>query len=106
MCFASIDIEGDAMDGERRRLEDLVVVADRHVKVGQVLVDRQRNNIAALRRDGQSIELATKLLAELEQSLRLHIEDRKRLRRALAKLSARYSNPKTKPRRLKGLSAN
>ena len=94
------------MDGERRRLEGLLVVADRHVKVGGVLVDRQRTNIAALRRDAQSTELATKLLAELEQSLQLHIEDRKRLRRALAKLSARYSRPKKKPRPLKRLSAN
>ena len=75
------------MDGEGRLLEERLAMANRHVAVGRLLVERHRKNIAEGRLDAQLLGLATQLLAELEESLRLHLEDRNRLRRELAKLS-------------------
>ena len=75
------------MDGERRLLEERLAVANRHVTVGRLLVERHRKNIAEGRLDAQLLGLATQLLAELEESLRLHLEDRNRFRRELGKLS-------------------
>jgi hypothetical protein len=76
------------MDGEKRRLlEERLAGANRHVTVGRVLVGRHRKNIAEGQFDAHVLGVATELLAELEQSLRLHLEDRNRLRKELAKLS-------------------
>ena len=75
------------MDGERQLLEERLAVANRHVTVGRLLLDRHRTNIAEGRLDTHLLGLATQLLAELEESLRLHLEDRNRLRKELAKMS-------------------
>ena len=88
------------MDGERRFLEERLAVANRRVTVGRLLVDRHRKKIAEGRLDGELLALATQLLAELEQSLQLHLEDRNRLRKELAKLSTSGTRvPKGNPPR-------
>jgi hypothetical protein len=83
--------KGDAMDGEREVLEERLAGANRHVAVGRLLVDRQRKSISAGQLDAHQLGLATELLVELEQSLRLHLADRNRLRKELAKLSSRLT---------------
>jgi hypothetical protein len=60
------------------------VEAERHVSEGERLVQHQRRIIEKRRRDGHHTELAMQLLAEMEESLRLQIEDRDRLRQYLA----------------------
>jgi hypothetical protein len=93
------------MDGEKRRhLEERFVAANRHVMVGRVLVQRQRTTIADQRIDPDLFTLATELLAELERSLRLHTEERDRLRKELARLSNGYSVAKGPARRSRGHS--
>jgi hypothetical protein len=69
------------MDAERlQALKAILATADKHVVLGRVLVGRQRKNIAEGRFGRRNTKLAADLLAELEQSLRLHIADRDRLR--------------------------
>jgi hypothetical protein len=72
---------GDVMDGDGRRLAQHLVEAERHVSEGERLVEHQRRSIEKRRRDGHHTELAMQLLEEMEESLRLHIQDRDRLRR-------------------------
>jgi hypothetical protein len=72
------------MDSDGRRLAQHLVEAERHVSEGERLVAHQRKTIEKRRRDGHHIELAMQLLDEMEESLRLHIHDRDRLRREWA----------------------
>ena len=72
------------MDGDGRRLAQHLVEAERHVSEGERLVEHQRRRVEKRRRDGHHAELATQLLEEMEESLRLHIQDRDRLRREWA----------------------
>ena len=68
------------MNGDGRRLAQHLVEAERHVSDWERLVAHQRRTIAKRRRDGHHTELAMQLLEEMEGSLRLHIQDRDRLR--------------------------
>ena len=73
------------MDGAKRgRLEQRLAQAEIHVSEGERLVQQQRATIEERLRDGHDVGLAKQLLAELEESLRLHIADRHRLRQELA----------------------
>jgi hypothetical protein len=58
--------------------------AERHVSHGERLVERQRAAVEELRRDGHNVDLATRLLAVMEETLRLQIDDRDRLRQQCA----------------------
>ena len=69
---------------ERRVLEQHLLNAEAHVVGGERLLEQQRASIEQRRRDGHDVELATQLLAEMEESQRLHLNDRDRLRRELA----------------------
>jgi hypothetical protein len=72
------------MGGDGRRLAQHLVEAEQHVSDGERLVEHQRRAIEKRRRDGHHTELAAQLLEEMEESLRLHIQDRDRLRREWA----------------------
>ena len=72
------------MDVEGRRLAQHLVEAERHGSEGERLVEHQRRRVEKRRRDGHHAELAMQLLEEMEESLRLHIQDRDRLRREWA----------------------
>jgi hypothetical protein len=72
------------MHSEEQLLREHLGEAERHVAQGERLVEHQRMTIEARRRDGLDIELPTQLLAEMEESQRLHIEGRNRLREELA----------------------
>ena len=69
---------------ERALLEQRLAEAERHVLEGERLVQRQRATIEERRHAGLEVELATDLLAMMEDTLGLHIADRDRLRRELA----------------------
>jgi hypothetical protein len=72
------------MDGATTpRAEQQLAEADRQVTEGERLVANQRQLIDE-RRNGHDIEISTTFLFELEESLRLHVEHRDRLRRELA----------------------
>jgi hypothetical protein len=72
------------MDNDGRRRARHLVEAERHVSEGERLVEHQRRAVEKRRRDGRHTELAMQLLDEMEESLRLHIQDRDRLRREWA----------------------
>jgi hypothetical protein len=72
------------MDGEKRRIAQHLLEAERHISEGERLVEQQRMRIEKRRRDGHHTQLALQLLTEMEESLRLHIRDRDRLRLELA----------------------
>lgn len=57
--------------------------AERHVALGERHIATQRAIIAELVRDGHDTSRAEALLATFEQSQRLHVEDRDRLRKEL-----------------------
>ena len=65
-------------------LEQNLLNAEVHVAGGERLLEQQRASIEQRRRDGRNVELATRLLAEMEETQRLHVNDRDRLRRELA----------------------
>src|SRR5688572_8671080 len=81
-------LRGDVMDVEGRRLAQHLVEAERHVSEGERLVAHQRRTVEKRLRDGHHAELPMQSLEEMEESLRLHIQDRDRLRREWA------SNPR------------
>ena len=64
-------------------LEQHLAQAERHVADGERLLEKQRAMIERRQGEGLDVELATQLLAEMEYTQRLHIEDRDRLRSEL-----------------------
>ncbi len=72
------------MDSDGPRLAQHLVEAERHVSDWERLVAHQRRTIAKRRRDGHHTELAMQLLEEMENSLRLHVQERDRLRQEMA----------------------
>ena len=60
------------------------MLAHRHVAQSEEVVNRQRNLIRQLERDGHATDLAISLLREFEQTLRLQREDLVRIRGTLA----------------------
>jgi hypothetical protein len=72
------------MDSEKRRIAQHLLESERHVAEGERLVEHQRMRVEKRRRDGHHTQLAMQLLTEMEESLRLHLQDRDRLRQELA----------------------
>jgi hypothetical protein len=73
---------------KQRHLEQRFAEADRHVADGERLLQHQREAIEERRRDGHDVKLATALLAEMEETQRLHIAGRDRIRQELAAMRA------------------
>ncbi|HWI25625.1 MAG TPA: hypothetical protein VN668_01565 [Stellaceae bacterium] len=69
---------------DRAKIEHNLALAETHVAKSERIVGEQRKLVAELERDGHSAELARTLLTSYEQTLRLHIADRERLRDLLA----------------------
>jgi hypothetical protein len=61
-----------------------LATAERHVKLGERHLSRQRELVAYLIRYGRDAAAAEALLATFEQSQALHVADRDRLRDELA----------------------
>ena len=66
-------------------IADHLAQAERHVADAQEQVQRQREVIAKLKRDGHDARLANKLLDNFVALAAAHIADRDRLRGELAK---------------------
>ena len=67
-------------------LIDHLALAERHVAEGATILERQRALIKERSRAGQSVEDAEELLRSMEETQEMHIADRERIRRELAKL--------------------
>ena len=61
-----------------------LALAERHVALAERNVDKQRQVLAELARDGHSTVMAARILALYEELLALHTNDRDRLKRDLA----------------------
>ena len=70
---------------DREMLEQHLLHAEALVAQGDRRVTKQRRLVARLERDGQDTSEARTLLAELEESRKLHVADRDRLLRDLGK---------------------
>jgi hypothetical protein len=70
---------------DREVLEQHLLHAEARVASEDRRVAKQRRLVARLERDGQDTSEARTLLAELEESRKLHIADRDRLLRELGK---------------------
>src|SRR5208283_254037 len=64
-------------------LEMALAQAGRHVARGEVILARQRATIAASERIGRNVGRSKEFLSLFEESQRLHVADRDRLRRDL-----------------------
>jgi hypothetical protein len=64
-------------------INDHLARAERHVAQGEQHILRQRELIDALQRKGDDTSLAEDLLRRFEETQRMHIADRDRLRSAL-----------------------
>ena len=72
------------MDGEKHReLRRLLADAERHVFEGECLLERQRKLLERHRRHGHDVKLSGELLAAMEETQRLHVAHRDRLRQQL-----------------------
>jgi hypothetical protein len=60
-----------------------LAIAERHVTGGQRHIDRQREIVRELQRDGRDLALAMSLLRQFEDMQTLHTQDRDRLRSEL-----------------------
>ena len=69
----------------RATLEHLVEDAELRVQRGQDRIDRQRKAVAALERADQDTTKAKRFLGVLEKALALHVADRDRLTKRLAR---------------------
>ena len=74
---------------DRSRIENHLADAERHVIEGEHHVLKQREIIALMSERGHSTTDAERLLQTLEESQRLHLTDRERLRQELAVLKSR-----------------
>jgi hypothetical protein len=64
-------------------IQDHLALAEEHVSRGQVLIDKQRELLSEMRARGDPVDVAEALLIQLEETQRLHISDRDRLRAEL-----------------------
>jgi hypothetical protein len=65
---------------ERALIVEHLAQAERHVAEGQQHIERQRQIIRELERDGHDLAIAEALLTQFEEMQLLHISDRDRLR--------------------------
>ena len=68
---------------DRDFLERALAQAERHVAQGEVILARQRATVAASERGGRDVAGSKEFLSILEDSQRLHVADRDRLRKDL-----------------------
>ena len=68
---------------DRDFLERALAQAERHVAQGKVILTRQRATVAASERSGRDVARSKEFLSILEDSHRLHVADRDRLRKDL-----------------------
>jgi hypothetical protein len=66
---------------DRDFLENALAQAERHVAEGEGILARQRAAIVALERIGRDVTRSKEFLSIFEESQRLHVADRDRLRR-------------------------
>jgi hypothetical protein len=69
----------------RANLKHLLEDAEMRVQRGQRRLDRQRESVAALERADQDTTMAKRLLKILEKALAIHVADRDRLTKRLAR---------------------
>jgi hypothetical protein len=69
---------------DKAGLLSLLLIAERHVLESARHIERQKQIIADLERDGQDATIGRNTLAVLEEAHELHIADRDRLRKELA----------------------
>jgi hypothetical protein len=72
---------------ERELLKQHLVLAEKHIAEGIAHVERQRQIVEGLERDGQDVGRSADLLALFEETLRTHIDERDRL---VAELAERF----------------
>jgi hypothetical protein len=77
--------------GTRTIMERHLARAERHVLEGELRLERQRAIIEERRRDDHDVELSEQLLAQMEESQRLHVAERDRLRAEPAAPGERFS---------------
>jgi hypothetical protein len=70
---------------EREMLIEHLSQAERHVAEGEMVVERQRNLVENLARDGHDTSKQAALLQQFEERLAMHIKDRDRVLKELAK---------------------
>jgi hypothetical protein len=66
---------------DRNSLESALAHAERHIAQGEGIIARQRAAIVALEQAGRDVTRSKEFLSLFEESQRLHIADRDRLRR-------------------------
>jgi hypothetical protein len=66
---------------DRNTILEHLALAQRHVREAEQHVDRQRQLIAELERDGHDVTLANALLDQMEQLYVMHMSDRDRLQK-------------------------
>jgi len=71
------------VDMDRDFLERALAQADRHVAQGEAILARQRAMVEASERGGRDVARSKDFLSVLEESQRLLIADRERLRKDL-----------------------
>lgn len=69
---------------KRQQVERHLDEAERHVAEGERLLESERRNVEERLRDDHPVTLAMELLTTMEETQRLHREDRDRLRREFA----------------------
>ena len=69
---------------DRQMLAEHLTLAEAHVEQGIRHIERQREIIAELARDGHDTASARDLLRQFEETLKLHIGDRDRIVAELA----------------------
>jgi hypothetical protein len=70
---------------EREMLIEHLSQAERHVAEGEMVVERQRSLVENLARDGHDTSKQAALLQQFEERLAMHIKDRDRVLKELAK---------------------
>ena len=68
---------------------DHLALAEQHIAEGKVTIARQQGLVTEREEGGHDTTQARQLLSQFLQTQKSHEEDRKRLRRELAKLDAR-----------------
>jgi hypothetical protein len=72
---------------DRAMIELHLASAEEHVALGAATVERQREIIVKLERDGHGTIEAQRLLVYFEEQLAMHVADWDRLRKELAEIS-------------------
>lgn len=74
---------------DRGMIVDHLAMAERHVKEGVYLVEKQRVLVQDLTCDGHDTTMASETLAQFEEMQAMHVAHRDRLQRELAEFDAK-----------------